>query len=203
MAGINPFSSINPLQALTPNLLGGGLLSFATRNLVSSFGQNLIQRLGSAIGVPQPMIDAAQGAFAAASGDPIGAATNAFEAGQGFAEAAGRGISDAADAGRDFEDFISRLAGDLAGGDDARRARSGGKGGSWLMAMAEALGKKADQLADQMQDLADQMSAENSKPSDSALFGAKAQEFSLFMNATNNAIKTAGESLTTMARKGG
>jgi hypothetical protein len=196
------FSSINPVNSVT-SVLTGGLSKISSLNVVSSFGQNLIQKLGTALGLPQPLIDAAQGAFAAASGDPAGAASNAFEAGQGFAEAIGKGFSEAADAGRQLEDMINRMASDLAGGQDAKNAKAGGKGGSWLMAMAQALGKKADQLADQMQDLATQMSAKDSKPSDSALFGAKSQEFGLFMNATNNAIKTAGESLTTMARKGG
>ena len=198
LGGIMKVANVTPLGGAL-----GNIASLASRNLVSSFGQNLIQKLGDTLGLPQPMIDAAQGAFAAASGDPLGAATNAFEAGQGFAEAAGKSLSDAADAGRQLEDMLGRMASDLAGGEDAKAAKSGGKGGSWLMAMAQALGKKADQLADQMQDLATQMSAKDSKPSDSALFGAKSQEFGLFMNATNNAIKTAGESLTTMARKGG
>lgn len=47
------------------------------------------------------------------------------------------------------------------------------------------------------------MSAEDSKPSDLMLFSAKSQEFGLFMNAASDALKTAGESLITMARKGG
>ena len=34
-------------------------------------------------------------------------------------------------------------------------------------------------------------------------FSAKSQEFGLFMNSATNALKTAGESLTTAARKGG
>jgi hypothetical protein len=195
------FNAINPANVVT-SVLTGGLSKISSLNLVSSFGQNLIQKLGDALHLPQPMIDAAQGAFASASGDPLGAATNAFQAGQGFAEAAGKSVTDSAEYGKQFEDFISQLAGDLAGGQEAKDAKSGGKGGSWLMAMARALGQKADKLADQMQNLADQMSAENSKPSDSALFGAKSQEFSLFMNAATNAIKTSGEALGTMARKG-
>jgi hypothetical protein len=199
--GLNPLGNLNPVNTIL-NTATGGIASLAARNLVSSFGQNLIQQLGSAIGLPQPMIDAAQGAFAVASGDPIGAASNAFEVGQSFAEAAGRGISESADFGRNFEDAIARMSSDIAGGDQLRQARAGGRGGSWLMAMAEALGKKADQLADEMQDLAGDMSSANSKPSDTALFSAKSQEFGLFMNSTNTALKTAGEALTTMARKG-
>lgn len=195
-------NSINPANVVS-SVVTGGLSRLSSLNVVSTIGQGIIQKLGTAIGLPQPLIDAAQGAFAAASGDAAGAATNAFEAGQGFAQSVGQGLSEAADAGRQLEDMISRMASDLAGGQEAKDAKAGGKGGSWLMAMAKALGAKADQLADQMQDLASKMSAQNSKPSDSALFGAKSQEFGLFMNAMNNAIKTAGESLTTVARKGG
>ena len=47
------------------------------------------------------------------------------------------------------------------------------------------------------------MCAKDSKPSDSLEFSAKSQEFGLFMNAASNALKTAGESLITVARKGG
>jgi len=196
------FNAISPAN-IVPTVLSGGIAKAASFNLVSSLGQGLIQKLGDFLNVPQPIIDAAQGAFAAATGDPIGAATNAFEAGQGFAEAIGKGVAEAADVGRQVEESLAKLAADIAGGPEAREAKAGGKGGSWLMAMAKALGAKADQLADQMSELADNMAAEDSKPSDSALFSAKSQEFGLFMNATNNAIKTAGESLTTMARKGG
>ena len=200
-------SNINPIKPLVSTALGstglGGVLSIASRNLVSAMGQNLIQKIGDFMHLPQPMIDAAQGAFAAASGDPIGAATNAFEAGQGFAQAIGKGVSEAADIGRQVEDALTKMAQDIAGGPDAKEAKAGGKGGSWLMAMARALGAKADNLAGQMTELADKMSAENSKPSDSMAFSAKSQEFGLFMNAASNALKTAGESLTTVARKGG
>lgn len=195
-------NSINPANVVSP-ILSGGLGKAASFNLVSSIGQGLIQKLGDFLHLPQPMIDAAQGAFAAASGDPIGAATNAFEAGQGFAQAAGRGLTESADIGRQVQDALTKMAADIAGGPEAKEAKASGKGGSWLMAMARALGQKADHLADQMQDLASKMSAEDSKPSDSMLFSAKSQEFGLFMNAASNALKTAGESLTTVARKGG
>ena len=196
------FNAISPTNLVQP-ILSGGLGKAASFNLVSSFGQSLIQKIGDLMHLPQPMIDAAQGAFAAASGDPLGAATNAFEAGQGFAEAAGKGLSEAADIGRQVEDAITKIAADIAGGQEAKDAKAGGKGGSWLMAMARALGQKADKLADEMQDMADKMKSSGSKPSDSLEFSAKSQEFSLFMNAANNALKTAGESLTTAARKGG
>lgn len=198
---INPVSSFNPVQAALKTTTG--LVSTASRNLVSSFGQNLIQSVGGMLGLPQPMIDAAQGAFALSTGDIAGGVTNAFEAGRGFAEAAGGSMTEAADFGRQIEKAIQQAAADIAGGPEAKEAKHGGKGGSWLMAMARALGEKADKLADQMQNMADKMASDKSDPSASLEFSAKSQEFGLFMNSASNALKTAGESLTTAARKGG
>ena len=97
---------------------------------------------------------------------------------------------------------LMKTASDIAGGPEAKEAKAGGKGGSWLMAMARALGEKADKLAGEMQDMADKMAADKSDPSASLEFSAKSQEFGLFMNSATNALKTAGESLTTAARKG-
>lgn len=199
--------NINPVKTLATVALSstgvGGIAALAGRNLVSSFGQSLIQKIGDTLNLPQPLIDAAQGQFAMATGDPIGGVRNFGEAAQGFAEAAGGSLTDAADFGRQLQDSLIKMATDIAGGPEAKEAKAGGRGGSWLMAMARALGAKADNLANQMQNLADKMSAENSKPSDSMAFSAKSQEFGLFMNAASNALKTAGESLTTVARKGG
>lgn len=203
MVSINPLGSLNPLNALA-TAASGNLVSLATRNLVSSFGQNLIQQLGSALGLPQPLIDAAQGQFALASGDPLGAAQNYREAAEGFAGALGDSPLGQAEFARNADEALARMGSDIAGGEELRAARAGGgkAAGSWLMALASALGDKANDLAGQMKELADDMSAENSKPKDSMLFSAKSQEFGLFMNAANTALKTAGESLTTMARKG-
>ena len=200
LGGFNPISSVSQLALASTGL--GGIASLAAKNLVSSFGQNLIQKVGDMLGLPQPLIDAAQGQFAMASGDPIGGLTNFQEAAQGFVEAAGGSLTEGAEFGRDLMENLMKMAGEIAGGEDAREAKAGGKGGSWLMAMARALGKKADLLADLMQDFADKMAADKSDPSASLEFSAKSQEFGLFMNAASNAIKTAGESLTTSARKG-
>ena len=205
MAGIGGLlggvSSLTPLGALGGGL--GSILSLASRNLVSSFGQNLIQTLGQAVGLPQPLIDAAQGQFAFATGDVFGGISNLGEAAQGFAQAAGGSLTDGADFSREIMDSLTKTASDIAGGEEAREAKRGGTGGSWLMAMARALGEKADQLASEMEGLASEMSGSESDPSASLEFSAKSQEFGLFMNAATNALKTAGESLTTAARKGG
>ena len=54
------------------------------RQIVSQIGQQIIQNIGSELGLPQPMIDAAQGAFASSVGDPRGAQQNFTEAAQGL-----------------------------------------------------------------------------------------------------------------------
>lgn len=203
MVGIS-LGSINPLNAINKlNPLGGGLLGQLSHNLVSSFGQGLIQKVGDMLHLPQPLIDAAQGEFAMMSGDPIGGIQNFSQAAEGLGRAVGGSVTDAADFGRKLMDMLTKTASDIAGGPEAKEAKAGGKGGSWLMAMARALGQKADKLAGEMQDMADKMSADKSDPSASLEFSAKSQEFGLFMNSASNALKTAGESLTTVARKGG
>lgn len=198
LGGLTKIANVTPIGGAL-----GNIASIASKNLVSSFGQTLIQKIGDALHLPQPLIDAAQGQFAMASGDPMGAVQNFGEAAQGFAEAGGKSLTEAADYGREMTDALTKMATDIAGGPEAKEAKAGGKGGSWLMAMAKALGEKADKLADQMSDMADKMSGSGSKPSDSLEFSAKSQEFGLFMNSANNALKSAGESLTTVARKGG
>jgi hypothetical protein len=74
-----------------------------------------------------------------------------------------------------------------------------GSGGSWLLAMAEALGDKLNAKADQMQQDADSIS--DSDPKATAIFSAESQQFSILMNATTNAIKTIGEALANTASK--
>jgi hypothetical protein len=208
---MNPFSSVTSAFTNPTNLVmlasgPAGWSALAAKTLMSSFGQGVIQQLGQQLGLPQSMIDAAQSEFSLAMGDFQGAAQNAFEAGAGFAQDLGGSVTDQADFGNQLNDSMMQTAASIAGGsEEMQEAKSGGGkggvGGSWLMAMARALGQKADQLADQMQDLADKMSSSKSDPSASLEFSAKSQEFGLFMNAASNALKTAGESLTTAARK--
>ena len=203
MGILGGLGGIGNIASLALNSTGlGTIASMAAKNLVSALGQAFIQKVGDMLGLPQPLIDAAQGQYALASGDPAGALKNFQEAAQGFVQQAGGSLTDGANFGRELMDSITKGAADTAGGSDAQEAKASGKGGSWLMAMARALGAKADSLAGEMQTFADKMAANKSDPSASLEFSAKSQEFGLFMNAATNALKTAGESLTTAARKG-
>ena len=69
----------------------------------------------------------------------------------------------------------------------------------WLMAMAQALGEELDRLGQDMQTRAESLKGDDA--SASAEFGVVSQQFSMLMNATNNAIKTIGEAMSNTARK--
>ncbi|HMC14908.1 MAG TPA: hypothetical protein VKI18_04710 [Albitalea sp.] len=117
------------------------------------------------------------------------------------------------------------------GGDDCKggKAGKGGKGGAqpagnWLIAMARAMGAAAGDHAKRMVELSNKINDLSSKgkgidaSSDAgkkeqadnaaetsaaqAEFQAEGQMFSMLQNSFSNAIKSIGEGLTTMARKG-
>jgi len=74
-----------------------------------------------------------------------------------------------------------------------------GGGEGWLEALAKALGDKLNQAADNLKNAAGSVNADN--PGQTTELSAKAQEFSQFMDAVNNVIKTVGEAMDSMARK--
>jgi hypothetical protein len=206
-------NAFNPLQAVSQVALAaatGGtsiIAQMAVRVAVEAASQ-LIQNLGDALNLPQPMIDMAQGSLRGSMGDFAGAANEYSQASQGagqlfesYAQQVGASAFDAASGGRDVNQSVAELGARAAEGEDFRAARSGGReGGSWLMALATALGEKLDAMADDIKGLADAITKED--PSTTAKFGAATQEFGILMNATNNALKTLGEAITTTARKG-
>lgn len=75
---------------------------------------------------------------------------------------------------------------------------AGGKG-SWLRALAEALGKALDSKAAELENLSNRL--DGAKPSVIADHGAVTKEFAMLFEGAVNAIKTIGEALTTGARK--
>lgn len=196
----------NPLSVAQLAMGPAGWASLAARTLMSAIGQQVIQQLGEKLGLPQSTIDMAQGAFCASMGDKAGVRQNVQEAIGGFAEQFNASPAEQGEANREVDDAINRMVSGMADGEDAKAARAGGKGAkgtsgqSWLMALAEALGKKLDKQAAEMSKMADQIT--DKTPSLTAKFGAKSQEFGILMNATTNAIKTVGEGLANSARKG-
>ena len=196
----------NPLSLAQLAMGPAGWASLAARTLMSAIGQQVIQQLGEKLGLPQSTIGMAQGAFCASMGDKAGVRQNVQEAIGGLAEQFNASPAEQGQASREVDDAINRMVSGMADGEDAKAARAGGKGAkgtsgqSWLMALAEALGKKLDKQAAEMSKMADQIT--DKTPSLTAKFGAKSQEFGILMNATTNAIKTVGEGLANSARKG-
>lgn len=91
-------------------------------------------------------------------------------------------------------------SGDSAGAVNGKGGKGGATAGAgWLIAMAKALGQKIDQYAHEMEAAANRV--DKNDPSTSTDFQVLSQEFSIVMNAATNAIKTAGEAMTTAARK--
>ncbi|WP_124543882.1 hypothetical protein [Piscinibacter terrae] len=75
--------------------------------------------------------------------------------------------------------------------------------GSWLEALAEALGKALDAQAAKVQQLSSEITDQNAKdkPSTMTELQTASQRLSFMMNSADQAIKTIGEALSTAARK--
>ncbi|PCD03198.1 hypothetical protein COC42_01890 [Sphingomonas spermidinifaciens] len=205
MFGIGGF---NPVSLLATAALGpaGGIVAQLATQIISQMGQQIIQSMGNQLGLPQSTIDMAQGAFAGANGDFAGQFRNADEALQAFGAEYGASPAEIGNAQRVSNDFIRDIVDQMSQSEDFKEAKANPKGKAgvpgapgWLMAMATVLGEKLDELAADMEQRAATISEKD--PSSSAEFGVVSQQFSMLMNATNNAIKTIGEALAGMARK--
>jgi hypothetical protein len=205
---------------------GGASLAVTeiVKQVASKVAQELIQDLGQQMGLPQPLIDAAKGAVAEGMGDTQSAMKDFQSAEQGVAQmiapnatptqqgqiASGvdsiRGsTSNAIDQlnmeavkNSQGEDSDGNAQG-LGAGRSAHGGASAAGGGSWLLALAKALGSMLDQAQNELQQT---MDGTNWKDAGAvAQFQAQSQEFSLLMNTATNVLKTVGDSLSTMARK--
>lgn len=188
---------------------GASIIAQMAMKIATEVASAVIQQLGQQLGLPQPMIDMAQGALRGSTGDFAGAAAEYTQAQNGlgdliqsFAQQTGGSPMDAARLEQDVNRQVGQLAAEAGQSDEARAARSGGRqmAGGWLMAIAQALGDKLDVMAQDMQDAAAAINKED--PSTTAKFSAATQEFGLLMGATNNALKTLGEAMNQTARKG-
>jgi hypothetical protein len=74
-----------------------------------------------------------------------------------------------------------------------------GSGGGWLEALAKALGDKLNQAANNLKSAAGSVNSDD--PGQTTELSAQAEEFSQFMDAVNNVIKSVGQSLDTMVQK--
>lgn len=204
-------SFINPMTLAQLAMGPAGWASLAAKMIVSAVGQQVIQLLGQKLGLPQGMIDIAKTAFSAASG---GANIGSIE--QTVAEvAAGIGASamqegqmarQATQAAENIAEKLfqaSREGSERAKTDGAKDGKAGK--GNWLRAIAEVMAASMDKKIEEMQQLAkayDSQSKDNKSTKTMTDLQVATQEFSYLMQSTTNMIKTIGEGLSTMARKG-
>lgn len=215
--GFNPLNLVSQI-ALAAATGGTSLIvTQVLQQVVSKLVQEVIQTIGQELGLPQSVIDMAQGAAAGAMGDVGGAAQNYQEAALGASELAeyyagefGASPFEQAQLGNTVEDQKQQILDSIRqnnpfGADEegnvggsAKGAAASGKG-SWLMALASALGKQLDKAQAQFEAKMDSTDWEDAKAS--MEMQASAQEFSLFMSTCTNVIKTIGEALSQMAKK--
>jgi hypothetical protein len=216
MLGFNP-NTFNPLnfvsQAALATVTGGTslLVQQLTTQLISSIGQQIIQNVGQQLGVPQSVIDIAKGGFAAEVGDFQGASSSIQDAMQNVSSmlpgasalaqgALQSGVDAAQDAGSSWAKSFIENQQDQDQDGNVKGGRSQGGAASWLMAIAKGLANMLNTQADKLE--AKMKSTNWDKAGQAAEYQAQSQEFGLAMNTATNAIKTIGEALSTMARKG-
>jgi hypothetical protein len=192
------------------------LAEAALRSVVSAIGQQVIQQMGTQMGLPQAAIDLAQGAFAGQIGDFGGQFQNYQEAISSFAADTGASPVEQGAANSAAENLSNMALDNMRNAaDEAQSSGEGGgssrmgKGGSLLMKIAIALGQLMDKKMTEMANLTDEIGALGSDSSNQSKLGeltgklqGLSQETSLLSNALTNTIKTIGESNSTLARKG-
>ncbi|WP_184717839.1 hypothetical protein [Caulobacter sp.] len=229
--GGNLFSSVASiaLQGALGVATGGAslLVTTALKGLMMSIGDQLLQNIGQKLGLPQPVIDLAQATFHAAAGNPGGAVQNIGEASQGLASAAGLDQFGAGEIESKAFNVLDMLQnnvqeklengsdedGNVRGNAKTRAAGGAAGGESFLVRLALALGKAIDAKMDEQLKIAGEIdeaknaAKDGDKGADSQITqqGAKltalGQEITILSNALNTALKSIGESVSTLARK--
>lgn len=213
--GGNIFSSLisTVAQAALAAATGGTSLALtaAMGSLFSQIGQQVIQQVGQQLGLPQSVIDIAQGAFSASVGDYQGMASNISEASQNLASLTGGGNFEAGQIERDanalVREFTENALKNMRENGDGEGSNVGGKK-SFLVQLALAMGKVIDSKMERAVELGEKLDAEQSKDkpvtgSITAEMTAVGQEIGLITQALNNVIKSIGEAGSTLARKQG
>lgn len=200
-------SIINPATLMQLAMGPAGWASLAAQTIGRAIAQQVIQQLGQSLGLPQSVINMAQTAFSAASGQPGAPVQTVRQAVGELAQQYGlsalqQGQLERA-AQNDVKDMYEMLSEAAQQGKQrAERGdgKSSGKGG-WLREIAAAMSVALDSKIKEMKSLAGQLDKTKTTALQNDLQVAT-QEFSFLMNATANMIKTVGEGLGTMARKG-
>ena len=200
-------SLVNPMTLAQLAMGPAGWASIAMKALTSAVAQQAIQMVGQQLGLPQQAINMAQSAFSAASGgqnlgnNPIDSAVSSL------AEQFQLSPREQGDLTRTADNAARRLSDSMLESEEFQSAKSGGKG-SIFMQIAVALGKLADKKMGEMAGLANDIGGikdgknANMVTQKTGEMQAKGQEFGLLSNAMSNAVKSIGEGMTQLARKG-
>ena len=183
----------------------------------AAIGQQVVQQLGTQLGLPQSTIDMAQAQVAFATGDVQGGRQNMREAvsslgrefnlspaQQGMLERTGNQTAD------NITSMMMDKIKNSADEETKAAATSGGKGGSLLMKIAMALGELMDAKMTEMAGLTDEIggmgTVDNKNQSKMGELTGRlqglSQEVNLLSNAMTTSIKTIGEASSTISRKG-
>ena len=217
--GGNLFSTLVSTVAQTAlaSVTGGAsaLIQAALTQAISSIGQQVLQVVGQQLGLPQSVIDLAQSAFSAASGNTGGAFQSISESAAGLAAATGGGSFEAGEIERQMNDIVQDLVDKTlekarTGGrdEDGNSIPGGANGKSFMLRLALALGSVLDAKMERMAEIGEKIDAESQKKkpkmgSLSAEMTAVGKELDFVSQALNNALKSIGESASTLARKQG
>lgn len=204
-------SVVNPMSIAQLAMGPAGWASLAMRSIASSIGQQVLQTIGQQLGLPQSVISLAQNGFAAATGTQ-GGATNFKDAIADLAQDYGLSALEQGSLNRSADEAYRNLLSSIVESDEFKAARSGAKGGaageSIFMKIARILGEAADEKLKDMSSLADQIgnTKDGTKTNEiTSLTGkmqARGQEFGILSNAMTNVLKSIGEGVSTIARKG-
>jgi hypothetical protein len=191
MFGINlNFASMISQIALAAATGGASIaMQAAMRMVVTAVAQQVLQQLGQQLGLPRGVIDMAMQAFSAASGQPgAGQAMSLGQAVGGAAQLLNLSPAQEGQMSRDVNAGMQQLLDNIKNdsysvGDDGNgkiKGKAAIAGKSWLMAIAELLGNKLNQAAEELKNKSDATD---------------------WKDSVNSAIKSLGEALTAMARK--
>lgn len=201
-------SVINPMTLAQLAMGPAGWASIAMKALTSAVAQQAIQMVGQQLGLPQQAISLAQNAFASSSGLGSALGNNPIqEAVSSLADSFSLSPREQGDLTRTSQDAARRLADSMLESEEFKNAKGGGKG-SIFMQIAVALGKLADKKMGEMATLANEIGGikdgkqANVVTQKTGEMQAKGQEFGLISNAMSNSIKSIGDGITQLARKG-
>lgn len=171
--------------------LGTSMLSQLFSGGAADLGSKLLQGIGERLGVPQSIIDAAQGIFHNALGDTAGARQNYQEALDQLSP------MDRAHHDAQAKDALNDLI--MCGARQGTDASESDEGESWLMALAGAMAEKINAQKEDVLELEGKVTGDDAGAT--ARFSAASQELNLMMTTSQNVIKTLGDGLAALARK--